>query len=1413
MAVSDIGARVKLDGEQQYKEQLRQITQQTKLMKAETTAMEASWDKTTSSMQKATQQTQLLRSQIEQQKNAIATAEANVERYSEATGEGSSQTMKWKTTLAEAKAELSRLEAELQKVPNSLQIMGQHMQSVGQNMQKVGKTMTSVGSTLTRTVTAPIVGLGAVAVKTTADFDSSMSKVAAVSGATGEDFDALRSKAREMGKTTVFSASDAADAMNYMAMAGWKTGDMLEGVEGIMNLAAASGEDLATTSDIVTDALTAFGKSAGDSGRLADIMAAASSNANTNVAMMGETFKYAAPVAGALGFTMEDTAVAIGLMANAGIKSSQAGTALRKGMSNLVKPTKAMKDAMNKYGIEVENSDGSMKSLREIMEITRDTLGGLEEAEQAEAAATIFGQQAMSGWLAVINATDEDFQNLTRSIDNSEGVAKAMAETMTDNLGGQLTLLKSALQELAISFGDILVPHIRKAVEWVQKQVDAFNSLDDRTKEQIVRFAALAAAIGPVLVIGGKLTSGIGKMVEGGGRALEWLGKMIPGFGGVTAAATPMIGAFGLAAGAGVALGLALRDVREKYGDVSAITLFNEQVLVTASNAEQARQKLDESTEAIQRTHENAEKVMAEAEASATMTDRYAEELYDLAGKTERTTDEQRRMEAIISILNNIYPGFTKAVMDSNGQLKVGVGQLKDYIAQLKETARVKEIQGLIEEYTAKIVEATKEQIQAEEALVEAQNAASAAAEQQTQIVSQQVSATDRLSAAEQRVQDLTRQGKVGTQEYADAQAELNAALYDVQHGLTEVDGSVVNATESMGTLANAETTASNEADSLTKSIEENQAAVKESEDKVVGLQEELDTLQAAAGEVGESEEELTAQTGELGDVFEETAEQIDEATQEIIDAYEQARESAYDSAMEQSDLWTALEEQEQTSVQDMRTALQTHIDAYRNWNSNAITLMQSSRYATDENFRALVNSIVQAGQDSAPELAALVQAFNEGDAELTALVNDYGEMSKLAQQASEYTAQAKVAAEYGLEGLNAVVQIQSNNVVAAMARIFGDSHPVTQTMDKMWTMVGKAIGKKASTTGTDIAGSYGSGMTKGKSKVSSGMDDVNAAVTQGANKVRAQKSEAESAGKEIVGSISSGARAARADVDSAFTSIRAGISTNITQIQNLKTNAKSAGSGIASGMASGITSGRSGVSSAMDGIKNTVTSGITSINSAKASATNAGKSIVDSLTSALNGGAGAAQNAGRALGNAVASGVGSASGNASAQARSVANAASNALKAADNNDPWTWGRHMGDNFANGIGSAYGNVVAQARNIANAVKNILQHTTPKEGPLKNDDVWGLHLAQNFAQGMERGIPIVAMAAYDLAETAALPTSTVMDIDAVTGRSVADALTAQDIFEAMSAALSSQETSVVIDGREFSRILRKQGAIA
>ena len=413
-------------------------------------------------------------------------------------------------------------------------VSAQQVAAAGEKMKDVGGKVEGVGKAI-MPASAAVIGLGTAAVKTTSDFDSAMSTVSAVSGATGKDLDALRDKAKEMGEKTVFSASEAAEAMNYMAMAGWKTEDMLSGVEGIMNLAAASGEDLATTSDIVTDALTAFGLTAADSGHFADILAAASSNANTNVSMMGETFKYAAPIAGAMGYSAEDTAVAIGLMANSGIKASQAGTSLRTIMTELSGTIKISGKNLGAVTIQTKNADGTMRSFSEIIGDCRNAFSQLTESEKTATAKTLVGKEAMSGFLAIMNAGEADVQKLTEAIDGCSGSAQEMANTKIDNLEGQIKLLKSQLESLAISIGEILIPIVRDVVSHISTFVGWLNSLSDGQKKVVVAIMAVIAAAGPLLIFVGKLLQSIGTI-------MTYAPKLLTAFNGIKTAVSVLGG-------------------------------------------------------------------------------------------------------------------------------------------------------------------------------------------------------------------------------------------------------------------------------------------------------------------------------------------------------------------------------------------------------------------------------------------------------------------------------------------------------------------------------------------------------------------------------------------------------------------------------------------------------------------------------------------------------------------------------------------------------------------------------------------------------------------------------------------------------------------------------------------------------
>ena len=529
----DIGARIGIDGEKAFRDSIKAINANIKAMGSELKAVTAQFTKNADSEEALTAKNAVLAKSITETKNKIGLLDKQLERQAEklrdlgraldeaaksygadskealaaqnAYNKQAAAVAKLQDQLNGAKAELAGMENAVRDNKDAIDGLGREVENTGEAMEDAGKSAVSFGDLLKANIVSDLVvdGLRRItdglkdfarfSLESGMNFEAQMSRVQAISGATAEDAGLLADKAKEMGETTVFSATESAQALEYMAMAGWKTDDMLDGLAGIMNLAAASGEELAATSDIVTDALTAFGLTAADSSHFADVLAVASSNANTNVGMMGETFKYVAPVAGAMGYNVEDVAVAIGLMANSSIKASSAGTALRTLLTNMAKPTGDMKNAMYYLGVSLTDDEGKMYSFMDVMDQLRKgfkggtitaeehaaamqnwkdmlargavdiptyekavtalniALNGTTKEQQAEIASMLAGKEAMSGLLAIVNASEEDYQKLSKAISDADGTAQEMANTMTDNLSGSLTLMKSAAEGVGIS--------------------------------------------------------------------------------------------------------------------------------------------------------------------------------------------------------------------------------------------------------------------------------------------------------------------------------------------------------------------------------------------------------------------------------------------------------------------------------------------------------------------------------------------------------------------------------------------------------------------------------------------------------------------------------------------------------------------------------------------------------------------------------------------------------------------------------------------------------------------------------------------------------------------------------------------------------------------------------------------------
>ena len=389
---------------------------------------------------------------------------------------------------------------------------------VGGTISNFGKKVTGVGKTLTKTVTLPLVAAGTAGLKVAMDFEKGMSEVQAISGATGSDLGALKDVALELGASTAFSANEVAAGMTEMAKAGWTSEQIIAGMGGVLDAAAASGEGLASVSTIVADSITGFGLAANDSGRVADLLTQAANSGTIGIHELGESFKYIAPVAGAMGMSIEDVTTAVSAMSMAGIKGSQAGTSLKNILTNLVKPTDPMITAMKELGISATDSAGNMKSLDDIVTNLRDSFSGLTEAEKAKYAATIAGKEGMPGLLALLNLTQEEYDEIAASMDNANGVAQETATIMQDNLSSKVEQLGGSLETLAIKLADILMPHIQTFVGWLTTLVDKFTALDPATQKTILTIAGIAIVAGPVLSVLGGIITGVGGIVTAFGK-------------------------------------------------------------------------------------------------------------------------------------------------------------------------------------------------------------------------------------------------------------------------------------------------------------------------------------------------------------------------------------------------------------------------------------------------------------------------------------------------------------------------------------------------------------------------------------------------------------------------------------------------------------------------------------------------------------------------------------------------------------------------------------------------------------------------------------------------------------------------------------------------------------------------------
>ena len=814
--------------------------------------------------------------------------------------------------LRENKQALDQAENAADDFDKTLDEVDQSAKDAGEGFTVFKGILADLAANAIRECVRGLVELAKATFEAGSSFEAGMSKVQAISGANAQEMELLTAKAKEMGETTKFSATESAEAFNYMAMAGWKTEDMLDGIEGIMSLAAASGADLGTTSDIVTDALTAFGYTAKDAAHFSDVLAAASSNANTNVELMGESFKYAAPIAGSLGYSVEDVAVALGLMANSGIKGSMAGTSLRNVLQRMANPTKDVSAAMDRLGLSLDDGHGNMYSLMEIMEQLRDSFGeinipieeydkrvelldnaledgtltekkyeealeelnletfGAEGAEKARAAAMLGGARALSGLLAITETSEEDFQKLTNAIDNSTGAAKNMADTMNDNVQGQITLLKSNVEGKMIRVFEKASGSIKKAVKSIS------NSLDKLDWDKIAKNVGKLAE---------KIADLIDYVVKNQDKVLGTISKIAKAIGGIF-----VLGKIGQFAGALTNLGGVFTALATKTGILTTVTnaageaqlAFNTALLANPAtwivgavaaytawviyDTEQTNKAIDAKWGLNDAQEELVNSINSEHDAMQSTVEERQKTVDSIATEWDYIRDLKDEYKDLVDSNGNVKEGYEDRVNFIKNQLSEALGIEMDQIDELinKNTKlgdgidkliQKKQAEATLSAYSQSYADAKANEKQYVEDVVHAQAEYLTAADKTKQ-------AEDELAEATERYNQAVADADTGAQYYYEDVLNAQRAVNDAKDAQNDLAEALENANEnyitaqttiknyeglSSAIISNDSTKIQTELDNLTTGFQTYEGSTRESlENQVSNYRQYYEDVKAA---------------------------------------------------------------------------------------------------------------------------------------------------------------------------------------------------------------------------------------------------------------------------------------------------------------------------------------------------------------------------------------------------------------------------------------------------------------------------------------------------------------------------------------------------------------------------------------
>lgn len=1064
MASMQIGPKIGVEGEQEYRQQMKEIIAQTKELKSEMTALKSGFDSTTSAEQKASQESKNLNAQLQLQNERLAALEAQLKKAENATDRDEAAIAAYKTEINKTKTEINGLNAQLAALPNTLQQTGEAWQQAGQKMSEFGKGMTQAGKKLSMTVTAPLVAAGTASYKLASDAETSFAKVATIIDSADVSYTDMVKDVTKYSNETGVAITDFNEALYSSVSAGIDSGNAIEFTANMVKLAKGGFTDTEKAVDVVTTVLNAYGMSAEEATRVSDKLIQTQNIGKTTVDQLASSLGNVIPVAKAAGVDFEAVSASMAILTKRGIGTAEASTYL-KGLFNELSKSGSKTDAvlreLSGKGFAELSAEGV--PLTDILSMINDYA-----KKDGKSLKDMFSNtRAGSAALSLMSDSGTEYVKVLKVMREEQGATNEAFDKMDATSAQQMQKALNELKNAAIDVGNIVMPYVTEGLQKIRDLAAAFQELDPATQDMIVKAAALAAAVGPVLVVGGSLVNGVGTLVTEAGKLMTVLGGAPE-----ILAALSNPAALAAVAIAGVTVAAIELAAAAAGSGTPSLTKDLEEATDAASKA---RTELEAAGKDLETVFADAAAAISEAGDSTKLISTLSEELAQLADKTDRTADEQERMATLVAELNQLVPEFGLEINATTGELNKSSDEIRSYVAELDRMTRAQAYQAAYKEILEGIVAAQKKQVQAEIELEKLNAEAVSVEGSRNTVLQAQAEQRQRIAELEEQLAAARASGSASVESLIAMEQELNQLQMQESTGLVELNGELVSAADAHDDLGTATAGAKTEINATTDAIEESKKQISEAEKEAEDLRKTAEKLGISFDDMGEVADDTADRVEDLADVVEDSSESMEDDAADLEKAWNKFYTSAYKSLTSTGNAFKALESTEKTSLSEMSKALQTHIKALQEWNKNYETVTSDARYNTDQAYTAIVNDIIAMGDDGAVYLDAFAEKVRTGSDEVAAITAEYGDFITAKETMAGHIADMQTAVETGAANMASAMEGGSSAVNTAVESILSDVLTKSNISTDMLTLGAKivdeyAAGISSSTSQTTVS-------------------------------------------------------------------------------------------------------------------------------------------------------------------------------------------------------------------------------------------------------------------------------------------------------------------------------------------------------